>query len=94
MNSVGNYAQTQLTENVYENDITLRVVDASVFPSELPFPVLCMDEIMNCTARALDQNILLVTRAQEGTTAGVYYEGYYVTSNITKKNIMDLNAAV
>jgi hypothetical protein len=92
LQSVSNYTSTILSDNVFSNDTCLRVADASKFPTEFPFPILCVSEIMKCIATDVTQGLLRVERSQEGTTATDYMAGTNISTNITKKNINDLNA--
>lgn len=62
------------------------------FPSTYPFDVTCEGEIVRCTNRSVD--VLTVTRAQQGTTAGSHAAGEKVELRITAQSVTDLNAAV
>lgn len=76
-----NNPQSPLSASALSTDLTLSVVDGSVFPSTGRFRIIIDSEIMVVTGRST--NTLTVKRAQEGTTAAGHGSGVNVAQILT-----------
>lgn len=89
-----NNAESTLLSDITSSALSLTLISGggSKFPSIFPFNITIDNEILQCSANAND--VLTVTRAQEGTIAAAHVVGALVRLNITAKAIQDLNSAV
>jgi hypothetical protein len=91
---VKNNAASELASAITSaaNSLNLKTGEGSRFPAGFPYRITIDDEIMEVTARTDD--ILTVTRAQEGTSAASHNGGSAVRLNITAALIEELQAEI
>jgi hypothetical protein len=91
---VANRAVTTLDGAIADDDLTIAVVDSSVFPTSYPFTISINDEILEVSNNNTGTNTLTVSRGEEGTSAAAAEDGDGVAMLITARWFSDLHTAV